>query len=245
MLESNTNGLDLNMFQFSDDTYENTALPKSKTEEADKTEQVTVEPTPTTAATDDAEAKTEAAVSDEKPAESVNEEKPVVDEKVKSSSKVHKKVKSTASITLKHDLTYRQLNEEKLANQIAGFKCTNQDLPSAANEISNSGKFKNSPNQEIGPGADDDYVNVDLKISKIHEIESNKRPFELQNTREKVEISPDVVKGQNKMTILDDNSSCVDNVLYDTPRQRVTAVGVVSEIGLHDESSAVKVKRVM
>lgn len=200
---------------------------------------------PTTTATDDAEPKVEAGVSDEKPTESVNEEKSIVDEKVKSSSKVHNKVKSTASITLKHDLTYRKLNKEKLASQVAGFRYTNQDLQSTANEISNSGKFQNSSNQEIGPGTDDDYVTFILKISKQPENESNKRSFELQNTREKVEISPDVVTGQNKVTVLDDNCPFFKDILYDTPRQRVTAVGVVSKNGIHDDGSAVKVKRVM
>jgi hypothetical protein len=157
----------------------------------------------------------------DKPAESEEEGKPASEEKVKFNSSANDgvKVKSTASITLKPDLNSRKLTGES-TNQFEDSRRTNQHSGSLTNENEAFTFHENtSANENSEPESDDSYVNLVIRSCKMAKRDE-RRKTDLQ----KVDILIDPISGKRSISIEEDNTDFLDNVIYDTctPRETVS-----------------------
>lgn len=190
------------------------------------------------------EVKAEPRKSIEKGAEVVAEQRKETDEKVKvTNSSNGQKVKSIASITLKHDLQSMQTYTDETNSQ-----CTSQNSKSKTDEIIDSDTSFGSE-QKLQLEYEDDYVHLAMKPNKGSECEvgaSKRGKIKRQNTHERVSVLKDPVTGRNTVAVVDDNDELIEDVLYEIPRQTVTDAGMLdsNEKAKHTNLT-VKVNRVI
>lgn len=193
---------------------------------------------------DVSEVKAEPRKSIEEGAEVVAEQKKEADEKVKvTNSSNGQKVKSTASITLKHDLQFMQTYTDETNSQ-----CIGQNSKSKIHEIIDS-DTSFVCEQMLQSEYEDDYVHLTLKPSKESECEvrtSKTGKIKRQNTHERVSILRDPVTGRGTVAIEDNNDELIEDVLYDTPRQTFTDAGTLDSYEKAKRTNlTVKVNRVI